>query len=103
MSRYVMVLRSATALLGALEGVGPENRDFFGPCHLGPKKLRFSGPTPSNAPSNAVALLKTIKYKRHKSNWYIGSFMYPGAVVCCCCVLLSVVGCSCVLLCVVAC
>ncbi len=31
------------------------------------------------------------------------SFMYPSAVVYCCCVLLSVVGCSCVLLCVVAC
>ncbi len=25
----------------------------------GPKKSRFSGPTPSNAPCNAVALLKT--------------------------------------------
>jgi hypothetical protein len=38
-------------------------------CHLGPKKSRFSGPTPSNAPSNDVAPLKTIKYKRHKNNW----------------------------------
>ena len=73
----------------------------------GSKKSRFSGPTPSNAPSNAVALLKTIKYKHHKNNWYIGSFMYPSAVVCCCvllctvvvccCLLLGVVGCSCVL------
>ncbi len=26
-----MVLRGATSLLGALEGVGPENWDFFGP------------------------------------------------------------------------
>ncbi len=26
-----MVLRRATSLRGALEGVGPENRDFFGP------------------------------------------------------------------------
>jgi hypothetical protein len=26
-----MVLRGATSLWGALEGVGPENRDFFGP------------------------------------------------------------------------
>ncbi len=26
-----MVLRGATSLRGALEGVGPENRDFFGP------------------------------------------------------------------------
>jgi len=28
---YLMVLRGATSLRGALEGVGPENRDFFGP------------------------------------------------------------------------
>jgi hypothetical protein len=28
---YIMVLRGATSLLGALEGVGPENLDFFGP------------------------------------------------------------------------
>ncbi len=47
-----MVLRSATALL-----------DFF----LGPKKSRFSGPTPSNAPCNAVALLKTITYRAIKT------------------------------------
>ncbi len=26
-----MVLRGATSLRGALEGVGPENRDFLGP------------------------------------------------------------------------
>ncbi len=31
MVRYVMILRGATSLRGALEGVGPENRDFFGP------------------------------------------------------------------------
>jgi hypothetical protein len=30
----------------------------------------------------------------------IGNFMYPSAVVYCCCLLLSVVVCSCVLLCV---
>ncbi len=28
---YLKVLRGATSLRGALEGVGPENRDFFGP------------------------------------------------------------------------
>ncbi len=54
MAWYVMVLRGATSL---------------------------RGPTPSNAPSNDVAPLKTIKYKRHKNNWYIGSFMYPSAFV----------------------
>jgi hypothetical protein len=31
MARYIMILRGATSLRGALEGVGPENRDFFGP------------------------------------------------------------------------
>ncbi len=33
MARYVMVLllRRATSLRGALEGVGPENQDFLGP------------------------------------------------------------------------
>ncbi len=31
MARYVMILRGATSLWGALEGVGPENRYFFGP------------------------------------------------------------------------
>jgi hypothetical protein len=30
MAQYVMVLRVATSLRGALEGVGPENQDFFG-------------------------------------------------------------------------
>ena len=31
MARYIMVLRGATSLRGALEGVGPKNRDFLGP------------------------------------------------------------------------
>ncbi len=31
MARYGMVLRGAISLRGALEGVGPENQDFFGP------------------------------------------------------------------------
>ncbi len=63
---------------------------------FGPKKVE---PTPSNAPSNAVALLKTIKYKRHKNNWYMGSFMHLSAVVCCCVLLLCVVVCCWVFLC----
>jgi hypothetical protein len=37
-----------------LEGVGPENFDFY-------------GPTPSNAPRNDVALLKTITYRAIKT------------------------------------
>ena len=38
MARYEMVLRGATSLRGALEGVGPENRDFFGK-KSGPLKI----------------------------------------------------------------
>ncbi len=53
---------------------------------MGPKKS-----------SNDVAPLKTIMCKRHKNNWYIGSFMYPSAVVYCCGVLLCFVVCCCVL------
>jgi hypothetical protein len=37
----------------------------------GPKKSRFSGPTPSNAPRYDVAHLKTIKYKRHKIDYIL--------------------------------
>ncbi len=48
--------------------------------------IMVSEPTPFNAPSNDVACLKTIKYKRHKNNRYVGGFMYPSAVVWCCCV-----------------
>ncbi len=54
MVRYVMILRGATSLLGALEGVGPENLDFF-------------GPTPSNAPRNDVTPLKIITYRAIKT------------------------------------
>ncbi len=54
-----MVFRGATSLLGALEGVGPENLDFFRP--------KFSGPTPSNAPRNDVVPLKTITYRAIKT------------------------------------
>ncbi len=51
-----MVLRGAISLLGALEGVGPENLDFFGPT-----------PSSSNAPSNDVAPLKAITYRAIKT------------------------------------
>jgi hypothetical protein len=61
---------------------------FLGPEIARAKRVQFEGiggalegPTPSNAPSNDVAPLKTIKYKRQKNNWYIGSFMYQSAVV----------------------
>jgi hypothetical protein len=41
MARDVMVLRSATALTGALEGVGPEKRDFLGPEMARAKRVPF--------------------------------------------------------------
>jgi hypothetical protein len=41
MARYVMVLRSATSLRGALERVGPENRDFWGPEMARAKRVPF--------------------------------------------------------------
>ncbi len=62
------------------------------------KSQDFQGPPLPMPRVIDVALLKTIKYKCHKNNWYIGSFMYPSAVVYCCCVLFSVVVCCCVLL-----
>jgi hypothetical protein len=52
MARYVMVLRCATSLRGALEGVGPE-----------------------------MARAKRVPFGPKKVNRNIGSFMYPSAVV----------------------
>ncbi len=80
MARYVMILRSAIALRGALEGVGPENRDLFASAIWAQK--RFSGHW-----GTLVVLCTRVLLC---------------AVVYCCCVLLSVVGCPCVL-CVVGC
>jgi hypothetical protein len=101
MARYVIILRGATSLRGALEGVGPENRDFLGlrSCLLGPKKSRFSGPTPSNAPSNDVAPLKIITYRAIKTTGTLVVYVPE----CCCVVLLCVVVFCGVLLCVVVC
>jgi hypothetical protein len=63
----LMVLRRATSLLGA-------SKLFWAQMALaslmpfqGPKKSRFSGPTPSNAPRNDVARLKTITYQAIKT------------------------------------
>jgi hypothetical protein len=52
-----MVLRGATSLRGALEGVDPENRDFFGPW---------------NGTSEASAIWAP---KSHKNNKYINSYI----------------------------
>jgi hypothetical protein len=86
LARYVMVLRHATSLRGALKGADPENRDCSLPFQ-GPKKSRFSGPTSSNAPSKDVPHLKTIKYKCHINNRYIGNFMFTSVVALLCVVL----------------
>jgi hypothetical protein len=46
--------------------MGP-NDTRFAQAISGPKKSRFSGPTPSNAPHNDVAPLKTIMYRAIKT------------------------------------
>jgi hypothetical protein len=44
---YIMFLMCADPLRAKAGGVGPGNRYFFGPREmLGPKKLRFPGPSP---------------------------------------------------------
>jgi hypothetical protein len=64
---YLMVLRCATSLLGTLEGVGPENLDFFGPKwhwlrrFRAPKSLDFQGP----------GLLMPRVMMLHPSNHYV--------------------------------
>ncbi len=55
---YLMVLRGATSLLGALEGLGPENLDFFWPKWH------------ERTPQNHYVL-------RHKNNRYINSYNHP--------------------------
>ncbi len=100
--------------------------DFFGPKwhwlrslpFQGPKKSRFSvptpsntprndvahiktiKPTPSNTPRNDVALLKTIKYKRLLNNRYIGNFMYTNVVALSCVVVCRYLGILAAVLCV---
>jgi hypothetical protein len=54
MARYVMVLRGATSLRGALEGVGPENRHFFGPGNGTSEASAISGPSLLILASNPV-------------------------------------------------
>ncbi len=55
---YLMVLRCATSLLRALEGVGPENLDFFGPKWYSLRSLPFQGPP---LPMPLVMMLHTLK------------------------------------------
>jgi hypothetical protein len=37
---YVMLLLRANPLRGKWEGLGPGNRDFFGPCEMGYRAVR---------------------------------------------------------------
>ncbi len=90
MARYVMTLRGATSLRGALEGVGPENQDFFGPEMPRAKRVPF-GPK------------KVITYPAIKTTGtliVLCTRVLLCSVVVCCCVLWCVVVCCCVLLCV---
>jgi hypothetical protein len=61
-------------ILNGFEGCNIITRLFWAQMALaslvpfqGPKKSRFSGPTPSNAPRKDVASLKTITYRAIKT------------------------------------
>jgi hypothetical protein len=63
-----MVLRGATSLLGALEGVGSENLYFFGPngtrfarAISGPKKVSIFGAHSFHLPMPLVMMLHPSK------------------------------------------
>jgi len=69
-----MILMRANLLLGALEGMGSENLDFFGPkwdtlclrLFQGPKKSRFLGPPLLMALEMGVAEAKTFRFIPYK-------------------------------------
>jgi hypothetical protein len=86
MARYVMVLRGATSLRGAMEGVGLENRDFFGP-----KKVIMLHPS---KPLSISAVITTGTLV------VLCTRVLLCNVVVCCCVMLCVIVCYSVLLCV---
>ena len=101
MAWYVMVLRGATSLRGALEGVGPENLDFFGPkwhkqseCHFrAQKSLDFQG---SPLPMPWVMMLHPSKPLSISAIKTTGTLVVLCTsvllciVVVCCCLLLGV-------------
>ena len=78
-----MIFLRAKPLRGPLEGAGPENCKLqIANCNLlrslqlqGPKQLRFSGPAPSNGPSNGFSLQKNHNGKLNKKYRFIGNFM----------------------------
>ncbi len=103
-----MVLRHATSLRGALKGVGPENRDFFGLWNgtsevsaiWAPKRHHFQCP-PLLMPW--VMMLQPSKPLSISTIKTTGTLVVLCTqvllctVVVCCCVLLCVVVCCCVL------
>jgi hypothetical protein len=76
---FFFIWRRANPLLGAFEGVGPVNLDFFWPKwhslrllqFQGPKKSRFSWPNPYSGPYNGPC---NGYCPRHKNNRYINSY-----------------------------
>jgi hypothetical protein len=100
MAQYVMVLRRATSLRGALEGVGPEIKTFLCPDMATseassiwvPKSRDFQG---LPLPMPRVMMLhasKPFSFKCHINNRYIGNFMYTGVVALLCVVVCRYVG-----------
>ncbi len=93
-----MILMQKNPLRGPLEGVGPENRDFFGPwngnerseCHLGPKSqsqkyidlryikivlwpsFQFFGESIKN-----LQIMVITKFKKVLNKWYSSQGLGP--------------------------
>jgi hypothetical protein len=62
MARDVMILMGENPFRGLLEGAGPENQDFWALKWRRAKWFsRFSGPSPSNGPSNGFAPSKSLR------------------------------------------
>ncbi len=72
-----MVLRGATSLRGALEGVVLENQDFLGPEMARAKRVPF-GPKKVD-----VAPLKSITYRAIKTTGTLIVIMWPSSFLQC--------------------
>ncbi len=76
-----MILMGKNPFWGPLEGMGPENRDFFGPwngnergeCHLVPKKSRLKDPCGGGGGGggqyNMYKSIILIKFISRSKNW----------------------------------
>ncbi len=65
-----MVFRGATSLLGALEGVGPENLDFFGPWNSTHPEKEVRGHSPNSYIHVSVSDLHIYFYDRSAYSQY---------------------------------